>query len=169
MIILRNRLRIFTKTWIIIFLMMGLSNTYAKKQSSMQDEEVMILAEESACQADRTCETTRDAIATVNIGSACSENDSCDIASSASEDAYYGGIEREYVVKGCKVTIYNDGPVKMVNEKTDKPCNAPIPKDHKFSKKINTYEDNGCIITESVAADGIIDAIKDCSNKNNKK
>ena len=78
MIILRNRLRIFTKTWIIIFLMMGLSNTYAKKQSSMQDEEVMILAEESACQADPTCETTRDAIATVNIGSACSENDSCE-------------------------------------------------------------------------------------------
>ena len=169
MIILRNRLRIFTKTWIIIFLMMGLSNTYAKKQSSMQDEEVMILAEESACQADPTCETTRDAIATVNIGSACSENDSCDIASSASEDAYYGGIEREYVVKGCKVTIYNDGPVKMVNEKTDEPCNAPLPKDHKFSKETRTYQENGCTITESKAADGISDAVMDCSKRDKTK
>ena len=165
MIILRNGLRTFTKTWIIIFLIMGLSNTYAKKQSTIEDEEMMMLAEESACRADPTCESARDAIATVNVESACSENDSCDVASSLSEDEQYGGIEREYVVKGCKVTIYNDGPVKMVNEKTDKPCNAPIPKDHKFSKSISTYEDNGCIITESVAADGITDAVKDCSKK----
>lgn len=46
----------------------------------------------------------------------------------------YGGIQQEYVVKGCKVTIYNDGPVKMVNVKTDQPCDAPLPKDHKFSR-----------------------------------
>jgi len=46
----------------------------------------------------------------------------------------YGGIQQEYTVKGCKVTVYNDGPVKMVDEKTDKPCNAPLPKDHQFSK-----------------------------------
>lgn len=46
----------------------------------------------------------------------------------------YGGIQQEYTVKGCKVTVYNDGPVKMVDEKTDEPCNAPLSKDHQFSK-----------------------------------
>ena len=34
----------------------------------------------------------------------------------------YGGIQQQYTVKGCKVTVYNDGPVKMVDEKTDEPC-----------------------------------------------
>ncbi|OTL05893.1 hypothetical protein B9X83_02265 [Acinetobacter nosocomialis] len=52
-----------------------------------------------------------------------------------SDDERYGGIEQEYVVKGCKVTVYNDGPVKMVDVKTDQPCDAPLPKGHKFSKK----------------------------------
>lgn len=45
----------------------------------------------------------------------------------------YGGIKQQYVVKGCQVTIYNDGPVKMVNEKTGEWCDAPIPKDHSFN------------------------------------
>lgn len=46
----------------------------------------------------------------------------------------YGGIQQEYKVKGCKVTVYNDGAVKMVDEQTDEPCNAPLPKDHQFLK-----------------------------------
>ncbi|MCT9189400.1 hypothetical protein KTH11_19490 [Acinetobacter baumannii] len=57
-----------------------------------------------------------------------------DVTLSVYEDEMYGGIQQEYVVKGCKVTIYNDGPVKMVDVKTDQPCNAPLPKDHKFSR-----------------------------------
>ena len=64
----------------------------------------------------------------------CRVDKTCDIAAAASEEEMYGGIQQEYAVKGCKVTIYNDGPVKMVNVKTDQPCNAPLPKDHKFSK-----------------------------------
>ena len=56
------------------------------------------------------------------------------LMTSISEDEMYGGIQQEYTVKGCKVTVYNDGPVKMVDEKTDEPCNAPLPKDHQFSK-----------------------------------
>ena len=145
MIILRNGLRAFIKIFISTFLIFGLSNTYAKKQSQIETEEA----------ADTT----------ENIGSACTQDNFCDVASSVSEDEQYGGIEQEYTVKGCKVTMYNDGPVKMVNEKTDEPCNAPLPKDHKFSKETRTYQENGCIITESVAADGMTDAVKDCTKK----
>lgn len=49
----------------------------------------------------------------------CRVDKACDIAAAASEEEMYDGIQQEYVVKGCKVTIYNDGPVKMVNVKTD--------------------------------------------------
>ena len=55
---------------------------------------------------------------------ACRASENCDVASEVSDNDRYGGIEREYVVKGCKVTIYNDGPVKMVNEITGKFCKA---------------------------------------------
>jgi len=81
------------------------------------------------------------------------------------DDSQYGGIKQQYVVKGCKVTIYNDGPIQMVNEKTDQPCNVPIPKDHQFSKSTKTYQQNGCTITEFAAADGMGDAMMDCSKK----
>ncbi|UTO20053.1 hypothetical protein NGC85_02830 [Acinetobacter sp. Z1] len=88
------------------------------------------------------------------------------IAVDADQDgSHYGGIKSQYVVKGCKVTIYNDGPIQMVNEKTDQPCNAPIRKDHQFSKTTRTYQENGCTVTESVAADGLSDAVIDCSKK----
>ena len=88
------------------------------------------------------------------------------IAGDADQDSSpYGGIKSQYVVKGCKVTIYNDGPVQMVNEKTDQPCNAPIPKDHQFSKTARSYQENGCTITEFTSADGTGDAMMDCSKK----
>lgn len=45
-----------------------------------------------------------------------------------------GGIQKEYAVKGCKVTIYNNWPVKMVNVKIDQLFDAPLPKHHKFSR-----------------------------------
>ena len=88
------------------------------------------------------------------------------IAVDADQDGSpYGGIKSQYVVKGCKVTIYNDGPIQMINEKTDQLCNAPIRKDHQFSKTTRTYQENGCTVTESVAADGLSDAVMDCSKK----
>ncbi|NNP67640.1 hypothetical protein [Acinetobacter sp. Ac_5812] len=89
------------------------------------------------------------------------------IADAADDDSgqQYGGIKKQYVVKGCQVTLYNDGPIQMVHEKTGQPCNAPIPKDHQFSKVSKTYTQNGCKITEFASADGTGDAIMDCSKK----
>lgn len=89
------------------------------------------------------------------------------IADAADADSVqqYGGIKKQYVEKGCQVTIYNDGPIQMVHEKTGQPCNAPIPKDHQFSKVSKTYTQNGCKITEFASADGTGDAMMDCSKK----
>lgn len=89
------------------------------------------------------------------------------IAAGADDDSgqQYGGIKKQYVVKGCQVTIYNDGPIQMVHEKTGQPCNAPIPKDHQFSKSTRSYQQNGCTVTEFAAADGTGDAVMDCSKK----
>ena len=89
------------------------------------------------------------------------------IAAGADDDSgqQYGGIKKQYVVKGCQVTIFNDGPIQMVHEKTGQPCNAPIPKDHQFSKSTRSYQQNGCTVTEFAAADGMGDAVMDCSKK----
>lgn len=149
------------KLLVAVFLMMNLSNTYAKKQNG--DAQVQEAAAEAMEAAGAEGTVASDAEA------ACSADDACDVASAVSEDERYGGIEQEYVVKGCKVTIYNDGPVKMVNVKTNKPCDAPIPKDHKFSKETRTYQENGCTITESKYADGIADAVMDCSKRDKTK
>ena len=152
---------VFFKALSPLLLMMVISTSYAK---SIQVAEYAADDVEAAA-AEAVAISTDYAAADI----ACSASENCDVATSVSDDDRYGGIEREYVVKGCKVTIYNDGPIKMVNEKTDQPCNAPIPKNHKFSKNVRTYEENGCIITESVAADGMTDAVKDCSKKSKKK
>lgn len=89
------------------------------------------------------------------------------IAAGADDDSgqQYGGIKKQYVVKACQVTIYNDGPIQMVHEKTGQPCNAPIPKDHQFSKSTRSYQENGCTITEFSSADGTGDTVMDCSKK----
>ncbi len=149
-----NLINKHSKLALALLLMMSISNTYAKKQS------VDAQVQEAAAEA---IEAAGAEVA--GAGALCSADEACDVASAASEDEMYGGIKQEYVVKGCKVTIYNDGPVKMVNVKTDKPCNAPLPKDHKFSKETRTYQENGCTITESKAADGITDAVMDCSKR----
>jgi len=50
----------------------------------------------------------------------------------------------------------------MVNEKTDQPCNAPIPEDHPFStRETKTYMQDGCLVTEYSTGD----AVMDCSKK----
>lgn len=153
-----NLINKHSKLALALLLMMSISNTYAKKQS------VDAQVQEAAAEA---IEAAGAEVA--GAGALCSADEACDVASAASEDEMYGGIKQEYVVKGCKVTIYNDGAVKMVNVKTDKPCNAPIPKDHKFSKETRTYQENGCTITESKAADGITDAVMDCSKRDKTK
>ncbi len=153
-----NLINKHSKLTLALLLVMGISNTYAKKQS------VDAQVQEAAAEA---IEAAGAEVA--GAGALCSADEACDVASAASEDEMYGGIKQEYVVKGCKVTIYNDGPVKMVNVKTDKPCNAPLPKDHKFSKETRTYQEKGCTITESKAADGITDAVMDCSKRDKTK
>ena len=153
-----NLINKHSKLALALLLMMSISNTYAKKQS------VDAQVQEAAAEA-----TEAAGAEVAGAEALCRTDEACDVASAASEDEMYGGIEQEYVVKGCKVTIYNDGPVKMVNVKTNKPCNAPIPKDHKFSKETRTYQENGCTITESKAADGISDAVMDCSKRDKTK
>lgn len=116
-----------SKFFIAIFLMMNLSNTYAAKIQAVGAE-----VQESA--VDVMEAAGAEAVEAGGGETACRADEACDVASAISEDEMYGGIQQEYVVKGCKVTIYNDGPVKMVNVKTDQPCDAPLPKDHKFSR-----------------------------------
>ncbi|NUF35574.1 hypothetical protein HUN19_16435 [Acinetobacter oleivorans] len=110
--------------------MMNLSNTYAAKIQTVDAE-----VQESA--VDVMEAAGAEAAGAEAVGGQedmCRVDEACDVASAVSEDEMYGGIQQEYVVKGCKVTIYNDGPVKMVNVKTNQPCDAPLPKDHKFSR-----------------------------------
>ena len=100
---------------------------------------------------------------------ACQVDSACDVAADALEEDLNGGIKQEYTVNGCKVSIYNDGPIRMVHEKTDQPCNAPIPKDHSFGGTKRVYQENGCIITEYSHKNGIGDATMDCSERDLKK
>lgn len=116
-----------SKLFLAIFLMMNLSNTYAAKIQAVDAE-----LQESAVDAMEAAGA--EAVEVGGQEAICRADDACDVVSAVSEDEMYGGIQQEYVVKGCKVTIYNDGPVKMVDVKTDQPCNAPLPKDHKFSR-----------------------------------
>ncbi|WP_342371581.1 hypothetical protein [Acinetobacter sp. D009] len=112
--------------------MMNLSNTYAAKIQAVGAE-----VQESAVDVMEAAVDVMEAAGAEAVGGQeyiCRADEACDVASAVSEDEMYGGIQQEYVVKGCKVTIYNDGPVKMVNVKTDQPCDAPLPKDHKFSR-----------------------------------
>ena len=135
---------------VVLSLMTVISNTYAKSHVAAEHAEVAQAAastEEAACLAD----------------------EACDVAMPVADEDRYGGIQQEYVVKGCKVTIYNDGPVKMADEKTDEPCDAPLPKDHQFSKDVHTYQENDCMITEHVAMDGASDATMDCSMRDQQK
>ena len=135
---------------VALFLMTLISNTYAKSHDTAEHVEVAqtaVSAEEAACLAD----------------------EACDVAMPVADADRYGGIQQVYVVKGCKVTIYNDGPVKMVDEKTDEPCDAPLPKDHQFSKDVQTYQENDCMMTEHVAMDGVSDATMDCSMRDQQK
>lgn len=116
-----------SKLFLAIFLMMNLSNTYAAKIQAVDAE-----VQESVVDAMEAAGA--EAVEASGGEAICRADEACDVASAVSEDEMYGGIQQEYVVKGCKVTIYNDGPVKMVNVKTDQPCDAPLPKDHKFSR-----------------------------------
>ncbi|MBR7715690.1 hypothetical protein [Acinetobacter nosocomialis] len=118
-----------SKLFLAVFLMMSLSNTYAAKA---QVEEVDAMEAAGA----EVAEAGGADVGGVEVE--CGADGVCHGVTSVapvSDDERYGGIEQEYVVKGCKVTVYNDGPVKMVDVKTDQPCDAPLPKGHKFTKK----------------------------------
>ncbi|MDV7617449.1 hypothetical protein R4670_02150 [Acinetobacter baumannii] len=109
--------------------MMSLSNTYAAK-TQVEEVDAMEAAGAEVAEAGRADVS--------GMNGQCRADEACDAVTSVapvSEDEMYGGIEQEYIVKGCKVTVYNDGPVKMVDVKKDQPCDAPLPKGHKFSKK----------------------------------
>ncbi|WP_336168644.1 hypothetical protein, partial [Acinetobacter sp. 161(2023)] len=115
--------------FLAVFLMMSFSNTYAAK---IQVEDVDVMEAAGA----EVAEASGAEVSGIEVG--CRADEACDAVTSVapvSDNERYGGIEQEYVVKGCKVTVYNDGPVKMVDVKTDQPCDAPLPKGHKFSKK----------------------------------
>ncbi len=124
-----NSINRSSKFFLAFFLMMSLSNTYAAK-TQVEEVDAMEAAGAEVAEAGGA-----------EVGGAevvCSADEACYGVTSVapvSEDEMYGGIEQEYVVKGCKVTVYNDGPVKMVDVKTDQPCDAPLPKGHKFTKK----------------------------------
>ena len=102
-----------TQSIAVIILMTSISSSYAQNKDVVEHVDV----------AQQNAEYV-----------ACTVDEACDVAISISEDEMYAGIQQEYTVKGCKVTVYKDGPVRMVDEKTDEPCNAPLPKDHQFSK-----------------------------------
>ncbi|MHC3135000.1 hypothetical protein ACWPO0_03810 [Acinetobacter nosocomialis] len=124
-----NSINRSSKFFLAVFLMMSLSNTYAAKT---QVEEVDAMEAAGA----EVAEVGGADVSGVEVE--CGADGACYGVTSVapvSEDEMYGGIEQEYVVKDCKVTVYNDGPVKMVDVKTDQPCDAPLPKGHKFSKK----------------------------------
>ena len=109
--------------------------------------------DESACTAENNCKVA---------AASCDENSSGGVCNVQPK---YGGIKQQYVVEGCKVTIYNDGPIRMVDEQTDEPCDAPIPKDHQFTKETRSYQEDGCNITEYVAANGLSVGTQDCSEQ----
>ena len=98
------------------------------------------------------------------VGNACAVSAavSCDDepnAPACNVQPTYGGIKQQYVVKGCQVTVYNDGPVKMVNAKTGEWCDAPLPKDHDFNpvKSTSTATAATCSFSEAVDAAGATD------------
>ncbi|TCM63330.1 hypothetical protein EC844_12155 [Acinetobacter calcoaceticus] len=129
-------------------------------------------AAEAEVSAYAVMDAAEDAAQNTEVGSlsACDDSGSCTVVAASCDDsphaaacnagADYGGIKQQYVVKGCKVTIYNDGPVRMVDEKTDQFCDAPLPKDHVFSKKLRSYQQNGCIVTEYASGDASMDCTK---------
>ena len=146
------------KYWIMSILLLSQGILIPHSYANINDNDEVTA--EAVSQASETHQTAMDEEI------ACRASENCEVATDVSEAEYYGGIKQEYVVKGCKVTIYNDGPVKMQNEKTGEFCNAPIPEDHKFHKEARTYQKDGCMITEYTAADGVISGTPDCSMKN---
>jgi hypothetical protein len=97
----------------------------------------------------------------------CASYDNCTVVAESCDDdpsaeacnvlPDYGGVKESYVVEECKVTIFNDGPVRFEHVVTGEFCDAPIPEDHKFSKEVRTYKEGDCTVTEYE-----MDAVKVC-------
>lgn len=58
------------------------------------------------------------------------------------------------MVNDCRVKVFRDGPIEMLDVNSNEPCNAPIPKDHDFGATKRVYKENGCTITEYMHKDG---------------
>lgn len=127
---------------------------------------VVLLSSHSAFAAKKTTHTKvpQDAVGAMVageardcVGNACAVSAavSCDDepdAEACNVQPTYGGIKQQYVVKGCQVTIYNDGPVQMVNVKTGKWCDAPLPKEHVFHTANPAHSTDTCSIAEADAS-----------------
>lgn len=122
---------------------------------------VLLLSSHSALAAKKTPQAVVGAMIAGEVrdcvGNACAVSAavSCDDepnAEACNVQPTYGGIKQQYVVKGCQVTIYNDGPVKMVNEKTGKWCDAPLPKDHVFNSANPAHSTDTCSFAEANGA-----------------
>lgn len=142
--------------WVISVALLGLTGCMSQQstQSSAVNATETYPYDETTCTAENNCEVA---------AAACDENSS---GGACNDQSKYGGIKQQYVVEGCKVIIYNDGPIRMVDEQTDEPCDAPIPKDHQFTKETRSYQEDGCTVTESVAANGLAVGTTDCSAQN---
>ena len=108
------RLRI-TQSIAVIILMTSISSSYAQIQDAAEHVDV----------AQQTAEYA-----------ACIADEACDVATSVSENEMYGGIQQEYTVKGCKVTVYNDGPVKWSMRKPTSRVMHHLPKIINFQNKL---------------------------------
>ncbi|MEB3768370.1 hypothetical protein [Acinetobacter sp. MD2] len=153
-----NVLGFSVKAGFSLLLMMCIANAYADKL------DIDAQVQEAAAEAMEVAEAEAVPIPASDTEAACRADDACDVVAAVSEHDLYGGIVQKYVVKGCQVTVYKDGPVKMVNIKTDQPCNAPLPKNHVFSKVTKTYIEDGCRVTEYEN-----DAVRVCPKKSKRK
>lgn len=167
----------FIKALITLFLMFGLSSTYAKKQVTTEAEGAEV---STVCNASVGCDIVDSRAENINDpANACAGIENCVLAASScddspkaaacnsvvSDDERDGGVEQEFIADNCKVTIYKNGPVRMVDVNTDEPCDGPIPADHKFSKEpAKVYEKDGCTIT-TFGPDGMMD----CSKKSKRR
>lgn len=137
-------------------------NHYANAGEDEAQAAVDFVAATAEASTNQWDDTDVNAESYAEAEAACRASENCDVASDVSDEERYGGIEREYTVKGCKVTIFNDGPVRMVNEKTGRACFAPIPKDHDFGGTTRVYKEDGCTVTETTLKGGLIVGGKDC-------
>ena len=167
-----NLVQYYSRFTCLILLIISISNAYAKKQVALEAEGAVV---SEVCNASIGCDIADSGTGTTNgtmnscegtencivVAENCDDNPNALVCNSVSND----DVEQEYTADNCKVTIYKNGSVRMVDVNTDKPCDGPIPADHKFSKEpVKVYEKDGCILT-TYGPDGVMD----CSKKSKRR